>query len=82
MEIRWGRIFGALALILTTAGIIKLYKNAETASYKWNSMITWITMTFRDDPIKASLYVILFFQIAIVVLWILSRIVRWFRSQD
>ena len=82
MEIRWARILGALALILITTGIIKLYQNADAARYRWNSMVTWMSMTLRDDPIKAGLYVILFFQIAIVALWIVSRIVRWFRSQD
>ncbi len=82
MEIRWGRIFGVLALILVTVGILKLYENADAASFKWHSMIAWVTMSFRDDPIKASLYVILFFQMAIVALWIISRVVRWFRRQD
>lgn len=79
MEIRWGRIVGVLALILVTIGILKLYENAEAASLKWHSMITQVTMSFRDDPIRASLYTILFFQIAIVALWVISRVVRWFR---
>ena len=82
MEIRWNRIFLVIMLLLLTIGALKLYQNADAVSGKWHHLNVWMSNLFDRDPIHAGLYLILFFEIAIIVLWLLSRVVNWFRKQD
>jgi hypothetical protein len=79
MEIRWKRIFGFLALMMLTVGALKLHKSGDTARYKWHSMVDRLSGEFQGDPVTTILYIILFFEITIVILWVISRVVNWFR---
>ena len=79
MKVRWGRMIFAAVLLLLVAGALWLSQNASAVRWKWRSLVDGFSDFFSSNIMHICLYVALFVGIALFVLWLLSRVVGWFR---
>ena len=79
MKIYWGRVFLISFMLLLIAAFLWLHDNSDEVRGIWQSFSYELSDLSASDTMRIFLYLVLGLGIIVFLLWLLSRVIGWFR---
>ena len=79
MKVRWERTLFIAAVSMLMAVYLWLRQNSYKVRYQWSSFVRRLTDFSGSDILQVCLCVALSLGIVLLLLWLLSRVIGWFR---
>ena len=80
MEVRWGRILFVVGFFLLVVAVLWLRHNADAIDDAWDSFAGELSDIVGNETLQGFTYLALALGVILAVVWVLSRVVRWFRG--
>ena len=79
MKVCWGRVLFVVVAFMIIAVYLWLRQNSYEVRYRWSSFVRRLTDFSGSDILQICFYIALSLGIAMLFLWLLSRVIEWFR---